>query len=99
MNREIESIDITREEFDTYISNPNIPVLLNDNPQDIANSLKNIGGEVVSGETLYELKHKLNKKRVENRNKKIEEQKLLLKSRKQQDIQDIIEVFETISNK
>lgn len=99
VNREIESIDITREEFDTYISNPNIPVLLNDNLQDIANSLRNIGGEVVSGETLYELKHKLNKKRVENRNKKIEEQKLLLKSRKQQDIQDIIEVFETISNK
>lgn len=99
VDREIEPIDISREEFDSYISNPNIPYLLNDNFNELINNLKSLGIEPENNDTLYDLKHKLNRKRVENRNEKIKEQEASLKLRQQKDIDDIIDMFESITNK
>lgn len=99
VKQDIEPIDISREEFDSYISNPYIPILLNDNLEHLKRNIKEVDGRVKDTDTIYDLKRELNKKRIEARQKKISEQTAKLKSRNQKDITDILEMFEAISNK
>lgn len=99
IKRDIEPIDMNRDEFDAYLSNPNIPQLLNDNRENIINSLNELDVQPDDNEPIYNLKSKINRKRIENREEKVREQKISLKRKTSEDIADILEMFDLISNK
>lgn len=99
VEREIKPINWSREEFDSYISNPEIPVLLNDNILNLKKKLKEVGGYSEASDTVYVLKRKLNERRAELRKEKVKSQKDQLKLHREEDIIDILNLFEKIKNK
>ena len=99
IDREIVSVDMKREDFDLYISNPNEPLLLNDNKYNLINTLRSIGSFGDNDEDIYVLKHRLNQQRNLRKQEKVESESLKLKNRNQADIDDILQTFEAISNR
>ncbi|WP_295486436.1 AlwI family type II restriction endonuclease [uncultured Streptococcus sp.] len=99
VSREIVSIDMSRNDFDKYISNPYEPVLLNDNKDNLVNTLTSIGSYGDKDEDIYVLKHRLNQQRNLRKQEKVKSESLKLKTRSQADIEDILQTFEAISNK
>lgn len=98
IKRDIEPVDMSRKDFDEYISNPYIPQLLNDNKTNLISSLKKLDGSGSLDDTIYMLKHNLSKKREESRQLKLAKKQSSLKVRSRQDIDDIIDVFNDITN-
>ncbi|MGT2935413.1 AlwI family type II restriction endonuclease [Streptococcus castoreus] len=99
IDREIVSIDMKREDFDLYISNPYKPLLLNDDKDNLINTLRSIGSFGNNDEDIYVLKHRLNQQRNLKKQEKVESESLKLKKRYQADIDDILQTFEAISNR
>lgn len=99
IDREIVSVDMKREDFDLYISNPYKPLLLNDDKDNLINTLRSIGSFGDNDEDIYVLKHRLNQQRNLKKQEKVESESLKLKKRYQADIDDILQTFEAISNR
>ncbi|HEL1761629.1 TPA: AlwI family type II restriction endonuclease [Streptococcus suis] len=100
VSREILPVEISRDDFDKYITNPRIPVLLNDSKENILNTLKKLGDTNSNkSKDIYDLKVKLNEMRNKEKLKLVRNQIKSLKSRRDPDIADIINTFEQISNK
>lgn len=99
IDREIVSVDMKREDFDLYISNPYKPLLLNDDKDNLINTLRSIGSFGNNDEDIYVLKHRLNQQRNLKKQEKVESESLKLKKRYQADIDDILQTFEAISNR
>lgn len=100
VSRDILPIDTTREDFDKYITNPRLPLLLNDSKVNILNSLVKLGDTKSNDkEDIYVLKTKLNELRDKQKVNIVNNQIISLKLRKKSDIQDIIDTFEQISKK
>ncbi len=99
IDREIVSVDMKREDFDLYISNPYKPLLLNDDKDNLINTLRSIGSFGNNDEDIYVLKHRLNQQRNLKKQEKVESESLKLKNRYQADIDDILQTFEAISNR
>ncbi|HAP5289151.1 hypothetical protein CKN63_12895 [Carnobacterium divergens] len=97
--RDILSDQISRERFDKYITNPYIPQLLNDNKENLINSLVELGSVGDISEDIFKLKKRLHYQRNLKKLEKVNDQTLVLKSRHEEDIKDILEVFQAISNK
>lgn len=99
IDREIVPVDMKREDFDLYISNPYKPLLLNDDKDNLINTLRSIGSFGNNDEDIYVLKHRLNQQRNLKKQEKVESESLKLKKRYQADIDDILQTFEAISNR
>ena len=99
VDREIVCTDMNRNDFDLYISNPHEPILLNDNKDSLIKTLESIGSFGNNKEDIYVLKHRLNQQRIFSKQKKVDDETLRLKARSKEDIEDILQTFEAISQK
>ncbi|GHU42639.1 hypothetical protein FACS1894193_08330 [Bacilli bacterium] len=99
IKRDIEPIDMSRAVFDDYISNPELPKLLNDNIEIISKEISQQGIEVSDDSDIYELKSILNEIRKQKRQLIFNRQIVELKKKSSEDIADIIEMYQDISNK
>lgn len=99
VDREIVCTDMNRNDFDLYISNPHEPILLNDNKDSLIKTLESIGSFGNNKEDIYVLKHRLNQQRIFRKQKKVDDETLRLKARSKEDIEDILQTFEAISQK
>ncbi|HEA3261862.1 TPA: AlwI family type II restriction endonuclease [Pasteurella multocida] len=100
VSRDIMPVDMDREDFDKYISDPRIPELLNDCSKNIINSIVELNGEYVDPNLdIYELKSKLSILREKKRIELINNQIVALKVKEQKSIDDILNTFNQISNK
>lgn len=100
VSREILPIDTKRDQFDKYISDPCQPILLNDSKENILVALSKLGDTSSNHkQDIYELKAKLNKLRDEQKHNLVLQQVSELKTKRDTDINDIINTFKQISNK
>lgn len=99
VDRELFPVNVSRDEFDKYISNPHQPVLLNDSLDRIRERLRAEHVKYSSTENIYSLKKKLNDIRDKKQKEVIEQQIFTLKKRSSKDIDDIIDVYKAITNK
>ncbi|MEA0995309.1 AlwI family type II restriction endonuclease [Lactiplantibacillus plantarum] len=99
VNRNIVSAETSREKFDQYITNPNIPILLSDNKSVLISQLDEYRVDYNEYDTLYNLKKKLYKARELQRSQRVEEIANELKQRNFKDIEDILTTYDQISSK
>lgn len=96
--RDILPVNISREQFDSYITNPNIPSLLNDNLDELKQQLLDEGVQVPLNTSVYIMKHKLSDIRNERKRTLVSEQITELKKRDQKNIDDILQMYQLISD-
>ena len=100
VSREIIPLNIDRDEFDKYISNPRIPILLNDSIDNLLKSIKELGGDTTNIDLdIYSLKSYLNNLREINKKAVISKQVKALKTKDNEVVNDILVMFELITNK
>lgn len=98
--RTIMPLNIDRNVFDEYISNPRIPILLNDSISNLLKSINDLGGDTRHiNLDIYCLKSHLNNLREKNKKAVITAQVDELKTRNSEVIDDILSMFEQITNK
>lgn len=98
VSREIMSTDVSRKQFDEYISNPFQPVLKNDNRENLIRKLSDFGIAANEGDSTYDLKIELSRHRLELKSQIVTQQKENLKRRNENDIKDILSAFSAIKN-
>ena len=100
ISRDIMPIDMKRDDFDGYISNPRLPKLLNDSKDNLIESFIELGEDNIDVSLdVYDLKLKLSLLRNKKKEELINNQVILLKEKKTEYIDDILKMFEQISNK
>lgn len=99
VKREIEPINITRQQFDLYISNPSIPILYSDKREYLLDCLKDFKVKNLETLTTYELKKELTINRRKIRDSNVKAQKDKLKTRDETEIKDILKTFKSIRDK
>jgi hypothetical protein len=98
IKRDIESTDISREKFDEYISNPEFPVLLNDNIDLITKEITQYNIDISDNLDIYELKKILHGIRQQKRKLILNQQIIELKKKQSKDVTEIIEMYQDISD-
>lgn len=96
--RKIMPLNLERDIFDEWITNPTLPRLLNDDPDALRQQLLDEGVQVSVTDNMYDMKHELAATRVERKRELVADQVKELKQRKQQDIDDILEMYQLISD-
>lgn len=96
--REIMPVNIKRDVFDEWITNPTLPHLLNDNPAELRQQLIGEGVQVTETDNLYDMKRELAAARAKRKRELVANQVKELKQRNQQDIDDILEMYQLISD-
>nr|WP_269322819.1 AlwI family type II restriction endonuclease [Lactobacillus delbrueckii] len=96
--------DMDRSQFDKYMFNPELPILLNDNRASLQSDIVSFKPSTsidrdLDGMNTYELKSVLAKLRRRQREDRVTAQANRLKERRDEDIQNILAVFKHISDK
>ncbi|WP_461215664.1 AlwI family type II restriction endonuclease [Lacticaseibacillus sp. GG6-2] len=96
--------DMARSQFDKYMFNPELPILLNDNRASLQSDIVSFKPSTsidrdLDGMNTYELKSVLAKLRRRQREDRVTAQAKRLKERRDEDIQNILAVFKHISDK
>lgn len=96
--------DMDRSQFDKYMFNPELPILLNDNRASLQSDIVSFKPSTsidrdLDGMNTYELKSVLAKLRRRQREDRVTAQANRLKERRDEDIQNILDVFKQISDK
>lgn len=91
-------VETNRDKFDSYMFDPEQPILLADNKRQLEKQLTEGNEEYQANADVYALKSAVSSMRKTQRENKVQQQVIKLKERDPEDIDDILDLYDKIKN-